>query len=447
MVLKRFKLVVYVLSLLLSMIFIHGLNVSHVKASPDIFQGDLILTGNNVTTIEGWFGINGSIVVEDDATLILRDANVSFIQVGNYQRNMILRSQGNLTVENSILTASDYWLEIDVLENSSAEIDGFITAPKTSMVVDDSAFAWVSNLTGLYMLSGYGSSQTSLNGSQMQILACIQSANVTLLNSRITNNLLTHGNSTFHASGSEIMIVRVYSASVNCTIDELVPGFYPQWTFDDACSVETSAGSQLPNVSLLDCQVTLWEFEFEGTSNVQTMQSELRRLSLVEESQASIHNSSIEYLFVDDNAVMRLVNSTFDSQTVNENASLNISWYLDIHVIDSIGLDVPAANVTIRYPNATIVESEFTDGNGRVVTVLMEKIMNATGEYPVGVYAVEAIYGMYSNNTDVTMMGNQQLILEFEGFIIPEFTSLIILPLFMTLTLLAAFLYNRRRFQ
>ena len=175
------------------------------------------------------------------------------------------------------------------------------------------------------------------------------------------------------------------------------------------------------------------------------MQSELWRMSLVEDSQASIHNSSIEYLFVDDNAVMRLVNSTFDVQTVNENASLNISWYLDIHVVDCIGLDVPAANVTILYPNATLVEAGFTDGNGRVATVLMEKMVNATGEYPVGAYAVEAIYGIYSNNTAVTMMGNQQLILEFEGFIIPELPIFAFLPLFMIAVSLAILLCKKQR--
>jgi len=440
---KRFLFTFSVLFILLASTLIQWGGISIVKASPDIHQGDLILQGNNVTIIEGWFAINGSIVVEDDATLILRDANVSFVQSGNYQHNMTLRSQGNLTVENTTLTASDYWLRIDSLESSSAEIDGLETAWKTSIVVDDSASALISNLTGLYMLSGYGHSVTVLNGSQMQILACVHSANVTLLNSRVTNNLLTNGNSTFKAQNSEIALMRVNSGSVNCSIDGLVPGFYSLWTFDDYCSVETSAGSQLPNVSLLECQVSRWEFRFEGASNVQAMQSELRRVSLAEESQANIHNSSIEILFVDDNAVMRLVNSTFDIQTINENASLNISWYLDIHAVDSIGQDVPSANVTIRYPNATIVESELADGIGRVATVLMEKMMNATGEYPIGAYTVEAIYGVYSNNTAVTMMGNQQLILELEGFIIPELPYFAILPLFMIAVSLATLIFKK----
>ena len=48
--------------------------ISNVKASPDIYQGDLVLQGNNVTIIEGRFDINGSIIVEENATLILRNA-------------------------------------------------------------------------------------------------------------------------------------------------------------------------------------------------------------------------------------------------------------------------------------------------------------------------------------------------------------------------------------
>lgn len=46
-----------------------------VGASSDgVYQGNLILNGNNVTLIEGRFDINGSIIVEENATLILRNA-------------------------------------------------------------------------------------------------------------------------------------------------------------------------------------------------------------------------------------------------------------------------------------------------------------------------------------------------------------------------------------
>ncbi len=55
------------------------------------YQGFLFLSGNNVTTIEGRFDINGSIIVEENATLIFRDAVISFLQIDNYQFLMTFR--------------------------------------------------------------------------------------------------------------------------------------------------------------------------------------------------------------------------------------------------------------------------------------------------------------------------------------------------------------------
>jgi len=77
---------------------------------------------------------------------------------------------------------------------------------------------------------------------------------------------------------------------------------------------------------------------------------------------------------------------------------------------------------------------------------LLEKMMNASGEYPVGDYTVEAAYEIHSNSTTVNMTGNQQTILTLEDFVIPEFPSLLILPLFTMATLLAAIAYRRKRF-
>ena len=116
-------------------------------------------------------------------------------------------------------------------------------------------------------------------------------------------------------------------------------------------------------------------------------------------------------------------------------------------MLDSIGQDVPLANVTATYPNLTLAESKLTGADAWVRLTLMEKMMNATGDYPVGNYTVEATFEVYSDESTENMTGNQQATLTLESFIIPEFTSLIILPLFMTLTLLVAFLYDRRRVQ
>jgi len=122
-----------------------------------------------------------------------------------------------------------------------------------------------------------------------------------------------------------------------------------------------------------------------------------------------------------------------------------VSWYLDVQVIDSIGQDVPSANVTATFSNGTEAESKLTDLSGWTRLTLMDKMINTTGEYPVGNYTVEATYDIHSDQTTVNMTENQQITLTLAGFIIPEFPSFLILPLFMVATLLAVILYRRKQ--
>src|SRR4030042_5226402 len=119
--------------LLLTLPFMDGGYVPVVKASPDIFQGDLILDGNNVTVIEGQFDINGSIIVEDNATLMLRNAVLNFTAAEDQQFEMrfLNPSSGNprLDVENATITAGDYYLIADLYGNSTASVN-MLSAPR-----------------------------------------------------------------------------------------------------------------------------------------------------------------------------------------------------------------------------------------------------------------------------------------------------------------------------
>lgn len=107
---RKFALIVLLSSLLLTLPFMYKGNIPKVKASPDVHQGDLILTGNNVTVIEGQFDINGSIIVEENAALILRNAVLNFTQVRDYQFNMTFSNPTNgnpkLLAENTTLTTA-----------------------------------------------------------------------------------------------------------------------------------------------------------------------------------------------------------------------------------------------------------------------------------------------------------------------------------------------------
>jgi hypothetical protein len=64
-------------------------------------------------------------------------------------------------------------------------------------------------------------------------------------------------------------------------------------------------------------------------------------------------------------------------------------------------------------------------------------MLNATGEYPVGNYTVEAAYEPHSESTSVNMTGNQQIILQLEDFVIPEYPMNIMMLLLIAITTLA----------
>jgi hypothetical protein len=81
---------------------------------------------------------------------------------------------------------------------------------------------------------------------------------------------------------------------------------------------------------------------------------------------------------------------------------------------------------------------------GHVRLSLMEKVKNATGDYPTGTYNITATYDTHFNQTAIEMTDNRQVLLKFEDLIIPEFSSLTILPLFMATALLALISHKRK---
>ncbi|MGD8566321.1 MAG: hypothetical protein PVF96_08245, partial [Candidatus Bathyarchaeota archaeon] len=72
-------------------------------------------------------------------------------------------------------------------------------------------------------------------------------------------------------------------------------------------------------------------------------------------------------------------------------------------------------------------------------------MLNVTGEYIIGNYTIEATYDIYSTSTSVNMTENKQITLKLEDFVIPEFPSTLILPIFMTIILLAVTINKRKQ--
>jgi hypothetical protein len=247
-----------------------------------------------------------------------------------------------------------------------------------------------------------------------------------------------------NVSDSSIGTAESEAYSVNCSIIMLKPGFFNYWNYRDNCSIKLSLEGNAPDVALSECQIERWSFEFQGASNISISDSLLYHPFLRHLSVAALSDSIFTSIYTHDSSINGLVNSTATHYYHYGESCTNVYWYLDVHVVDSIDQAVPFANVNATYANTTVAEWRLTDANGWARLTLMEKMMNATGEYPVGNYTVEATYDIYSDQTTANMTENQQITLTLADFVIPEFRSFLILPLFIITTLLAVIVYRRK---
>jgi len=449
--------------------FVQKGSLPSVRASSPIYQGNLILTGNNVTVIEGRFDINGSIIVKENATLILRNALVNFTEVEDFQFNMTFQNPVNgnprLMVENATITSNSFGLIVQFDGNSSAKINELSATLYSQLLLCSSSSALVEDSTGGYINLQHSSVLTMSDSSFVELSGWDYPI-VTISNCTL-DVLHAEGNAVFTATNCTINnSVEISPLSTNCSVTGLASGYISYWSFKQNCSVAVPSIGATPNFTLTDTRVGGWSFLTWGTSNTSISNSELYALHAYGFSAFSIYNSAISGylygwdssrwrlydttaygLYSFDNSRFWLTNSTSNYYYIYDHSEIYVSWYLDAHIVDSIGQDVPSANVAATHPNTIVAESQLTNSSGWARLTLTEKIMNASGRYPVGNYTVEAAYESYSDNATMSMAGNKQITLTLEGLVIPEFPSLTILPLFMVVTLLAVMVYKRKQFQ
>ena len=157
-----------------------------------------------------------------------------------------------------------------------------------------------------------------------------------------------------------------------------------------------------------------------------------------------VSDSAVVGVFTENGSLIQLVNSTYSYYGPYDTSRITVSWYLGVNVVDSHGTPVGSANVTASYSNATVVESKLTDVNGLTRLTLMQETINATGSYPVGNYTVTAKYGIDSGQKSVNMTGNQAITISLP-FNVPEFPSVLVLPVFIAATLVAVAAFKRKQ--
>ncbi|UCD97092.1 MAG: hypothetical protein JSV35_03320 [Candidatus Bathyarchaeota archaeon] len=396
------SLIILIFCLLLGPVLIQKMNIQPVKCAPDIYQGDLNLTGNNVTTIEGRFDINGSITIEGNATLILNDAILNFTPGGySFSLQNPLNGTPRLKATNTSIIGAISCRQYD---------NGSLT------------FSNCSISSALYL---YDETNAEIYDLQTpRLISVRENSSALIVNSTIGKLALV-----------------MYSA--NSSINSLSPGPFDYWSFWDNCSVVIDVGGSAPNVTLIQTDVQEWEISLQASSYSEIDSSTLQKIH-TNYGHAIGTNSIISEIELYYTSIVTLTNCTYDATNLYNDAKINVYWILDVHVIDLFNQDVPNANVSVTFSNTSIAGSQLTGMDGWAKLTLMEKVKNATGDYPVGAYTVEATYSIHSNSTHVDMTGNQQVDLKLTGFVIPEFTSLIV-PSFIAIATLLGAIFNKRR--
>ncbi|MDH7564763.1 MAG: hypothetical protein QHH24_07830 [Candidatus Bathyarchaeota archaeon] len=445
-----------------------NLNVQSVRAVDGVYEGDLILSGNNVTLIEGRFDINGSIIVEENATLVLRNALLNFTQTADYQFNITFRNPVNgnprFVVENSTINTNDFYLRIHFDDNGSADIymlESYGYYWRINLVARDDSVLNVLNSTlnfvypgyhatvnltycAVYTLHAMSDSYTSISNSEIGILSVREHATVEMLSSHIYS------------------YAYIYAQSVNCSISELEPGLFDYWNFEQNCSVLAAPSGWIPNFTVTNTLVDKWAFYFQGKTNTTISDSLLFLVCAADSSVVSMfavetssvqtygnsilyaYNSSTSSAYLYHNSQVWAINSTCSAPYYYNQACVYGCSYVSVQVLDIASTPVPNANVTAVYSNSTVADSKLTDETGWVKFILIGGISNATGDYSRGNYTIVGTYGYYSANTTVEAYTNPQITLTLD-FIIPEFQTVTLTLLFTLATLTSWLLHKKQK--
>lgn len=369
--------------------------------------GDIRLSGDNVTTLRGTRDINGSILLEENATLILEDCHLNLIQNQSHQHKINLqnpvRGGPQLIIRNSTMT-SNFPSAVFARGNSRVE-------------VRDSAISKIA-------LEGIDSSTLHISGSELGDLWAFDSCKLTVVGTEVSRTLVGSGQSYVEASRCAISKVRTWSTArivikddstvqnlwpvfrtVNGSVSSLYPQRYTLWDSSHAFrNLQYGHAGFAPSVQLHDTEVIGWTTEIGGASNL------------------TLRDSVLTSLRCSKTARIRAINTTFDQHRVYESSEIAVLWYLDIFVFGLNQNPIPGAQITAENPDLETIPRATTDQRGQTRLELLDMTVNSTGELAVGGYVIGTVYGSCENVDSISMAENHQLEVGLEVSI-PEFPS------------------------
>lgn len=470
--------------LLISFACVFKANIPVARAAPPIHQGDLILSGNDIMTITDVYDINGSIIVEGNATLILRNCVVNFTQATSRQYNITLQNPAN----------------------GRPRLEGFTSTIKPSnpahdlvTYLRDNSTATINNCTiASYIITRATSTLEVSNVSDIQTFFAYEQSTITVNDSHI-GAWMIYDSPIVQAYDSTVGSILLGPRSADCQISNMHAGLISNWSFFKNCTVSIQPGGTAPNVTLTNTQLAAWRLGFYGSLNAQISSSTISDVSaLVGSPHISLGDSTIGSVYLQNSATVDVGYSTISSVTTHNTAEVSIGystigtlycyetsnawinetgfthvyghnsahiyllnsnhtdlsmietstayigWNLDVHVTDSALNNIPNANATAYYANSTLAETAFTNTEGWARLLLIGKTINATDEYLFGNYTIEATYGGKSDQETVKIDDNKQIYLQLD-LIIPEYQPLLLVLALAATTLTATATYKKTR--
>lgn len=150
--------------------------VKELSEVTSIHQGDLIISGyTNYTIIDERFDINGSIIVQDNAILYLKNATINIIQTIEHRHNMtfgkiMIGGAPKLQAINSTITSDDE-LWINFLGSSSLIVSN-LNISNGFLDLSESSTGTLSNCAIEHMCTSSGRNVTILNSKIELMQAC-----------------------------------------------------------------------------------------------------------------------------------------------------------------------------------------------------------------------------------------------------------------------------------
>lgn len=438
----------------------------HIK----IASGDLVLSDNDFYTITGNYYMNGSIIVTENATLVIEDAQLTFMQTTSFQFNITLRDAagGNprLVIDNATIDTYNRHFRITLYENSTVQMNRMqpVSSSPIYLLLYDSSSADVLEST-LTEISLHDHASLYLFSSDLTLLRAVDEARVTVENTNIYYLHVANGAEVEVSDSTITDALSVQSSRTRCNIQGIKPELVAYWNFLENCSVVTGVGGYAPNVSLSNVQVYGWSFSFadavdtiicdsrlcslevSGSSVVYAYRVYAQWVDVSGFSRVNATDSIVDAIYLYGSSVLWAENSTATMKVqVNGQSIIYVNWYLDVHVVDSLWQDVPNANVTVVCADRTETARGQTNATGWVRLTVLSSVINATSEYPQGPHNITASYETHSNTTTINVTRNMQTTIMLSDFVIPEFPT--VLPLAMTLlaaSMIVVFCKSRKR--